>query len=123
MSITSTEEEIMLLHAILSLLLTAVAITAVAWLLPGVKVRSFGTAGVVALVYAILLFFCFLVLLFLPLPLTILTLCLFLFVINAFLLWMTTQLVDGFEVRGFGTTVLAAALISLFSMILHSVLR
>jgi putative membrane protein len=115
------EDDVMLL-AILSVLLTALAITAVAWLLPGVRVRSFGTAVVVSLVYAILHALFFKLLVLLTLPITLLTLGLFLFVINAFLLWLTSQLVDGFEVRGFGVTVLAAALISLFSALLHSIL-
>jgi putative membrane protein len=111
-----------MLVLILSVLLTAVAITAVAWLLPGVRVRSFGTAVVVAAVYAILHALLFKLLVLLSLPLTILTLGLFLFVIQGFLLWLTTLLVRDFEVRGFGTTVLAAALISILSAILHSIL-
>jgi putative membrane protein len=111
-----------MLYLILSLLLTAMAITGVAWLLPGVKVRSFGTAVVVALVYAILHALLFKLLVLLTLPVTILTFGLFLFVINAFLLWVTSQLVDGFKVQGFGMTILASALISLLSTILHSIL-
>ena len=111
-----------MIHTLLSILLTAVAIVLVASFLPGVRVRSFGTAVVVALVYAILHALLFGLLVFLTLPITIVTLGLFLFVINGFLLWLTNQLVSGFQVKGFTTTVVAAALISLISAVLHKVI-
>jgi putative membrane protein len=104
---------------IFSLLLTALSICFVSYILPGIKVRSLGTAFVVALVYAVLHALLFKLLVVLTLPITILTLGLFLFVINAFLLWVTTRLVPGFEVRGAGMTVLAAAAISVVSSVLH----
>ena len=101
-----------MLHTLFVILMTAIAILVVAKLMPGVRVRSFGTAIVVALVFSVLHALLFGLLVFLTLPITIVTFGLFLFVINAFLLWLTNQLVSGFEVRGFFTTVIAAALIS-----------
>src|SRR2546428_9392720 len=41
------------------------------------------------------------ILLLLTLPITLVTLGLFLFVLNAFCLWLTSELVKGFEVHGF----------------------
>jgi putative membrane protein len=55
----------------------------------------------------------------LALPLVILTLGLFYFVINAFLLWITAMLIEGFEVKGFFNTIIAALLISFIDTVLH----
>jgi putative membrane protein len=53
----------------------------------------------------------------LTLPLTILTLGLFLFVINAICLWLTAKLVPGFNISGFGTTLIASLLLAVVSMV------
>ena len=94
----------------------------VAQILPGVKVRSFTTAVVVALVYGLLKFFLSWFLVLLSLPLMIVTLGLFYLIINALLLWITDKLIDGFEIRSFGHTILASVLISLFDLLLGWVL-
>lgn len=91
-------------------------------ILPSVYVKNFGTAVVVALVYGILKMLFRGVLIFLSLPLMIVTLGLFYFVINAFLLWITDKLIDGFEIKGFFTTIIAAFLISLIDTVLHWVI-
>ena len=44
---------------------------------------------------------------------------LFKFVINAFLLWVTDKLMDDFEIEGFGTTLIAAFLISIIDSMLR----
>jgi putative membrane protein len=108
-----------MLTFVISILLTSVAVAAVPYVVPGVRVNSFGTAIVVALVYGLLARLLFGLLVLLTLPLTILTLGLFLFVISAFLLWITDQLVPGFEIDGFGKTILAAVVISVISTVLH----
>lgn len=99
-------------------LLLAVAIFLVAEVMPGIRVKDFWTALVVALVYSLIHFLIFWVLALLALPFLILTFGLFVFVINAFLLWLTSQLVSGFQVRGVLTTILAAALIAIVSALL-----
>ena len=43
---------------------------------------------------------------------------LFIFVLNAFCLWLTSRLVPGFEVHGFGAAFLGALVISAVSWIL-----
>ncbi len=53
------------------------------------------------------------------LPLVILSLGLFVVVINAFLLYLASWLVEGFEVRGFWWAVLGSLMISLASFILN----
>lgn len=48
----------------------------------------------------------------LTIPLTVLTLGLFLWPINAGMLWLVGRLLDGFDVAGFGSALLGAALVS-----------
>ncbi len=110
-----------MLHTVWNVLLLAVAIFLVAQILPGIQVRSFSTALVVAIVYSLIHFLLFWILSLLALPFIILTFGLFVFVINAFLLWLTSQLVSDFKVRGWLPTLLASLLISLCSMLLRAI--
>lgn len=48
----------------------------------------------------------------LTIPLTVLTLGLFLWPINAGMLWLVGRLLEGFDVTGFGSALLGAALVS-----------
>ncbi len=93
-------------------LLLSLAIFLVARLLPGIHLKGFGTAVIVALVYSLINYLIGWLLLLLTLPAVIITFGLFKFVINAFLLWMTDKLIDDFEIEGFGTTLIAAFLIT-----------
>ncbi|MDA0710904.1 MAG: phage holin family protein [bacterium] len=94
----------------------------VATIMPSVRVRSFTTALVVAAVYGILKFFLYWLLVAVSLPFIVVTLGLFLIVINAFLLWATDKLVDGFEIGSLLNTVVASIFISLLDMVLRWVL-
>src|SRR5207302_7760716 len=60
------------------------------------------------------------ILLLLALPITLVTLGLFLFVLNAFCLWLTSELVSGFEVHGFWPAFLGALVISVVSWVLNA---
>ncbi|MFT5366527.1 MAG: putative membrane protein [Candidatus Latescibacterota bacterium] len=94
----------------------------VAIFLPSVRVRSFGSAVTVAVVYGVLKFFLHWVLVLVSLPFIIITLGLFLIVINAFLLWLTDKLIDGFEIDSVGSTLVASVLISVLDIVLRWVL-
>ncbi len=94
----------------------------VAMFLPSVRVRSFGSAVTVAVVYGVLKFFLHWVLVLVSLPFIIITLGLFLIVINAFLLWLTDKLIDGFEIDSVGSTLMASVLISVLDIVLRWVL-
>ena len=72
---------------ILVWILNAVALLAVAYLLPGITVASFGSALIAALVLGLVNMLVKPVLVLLTLPITIVTLGLFLIVINALLFW------------------------------------
>lgn len=53
------------------------------------------------------------------LPLNVVTLGLFTFVINGLMLYLTSAVVKGFDFTGFGAAVLAALVISIFSIIIN----
>ena len=81
-------------------------------LLPGVRVKTFGTAITVALVYGLLnylLFWLLAMIAFIPM---LLTLGLFGLVINTFLLWLTDRLIEDFEISSLGMTFLMALLLT-----------
>lgn len=59
-------------------------------------------------------------LVFLTLPLTLLSFGLFLLVINALMLLLVAKLVNGFQLRGFGTAFWASMFIALLSWVLGS---
>lgn len=105
--------------AIINILLLSVAIFIVAQILPGIEVKGFGTAVLVALVYSLIHFLLFWILVVLSLPFVLLTFGLFIFVINAFLLWLTSRLISDFRVSGVGTTLLASVLITVCSTLLR----
>ncbi|HSR53344.1 MAG TPA: phage holin family protein [Acidobacteriota bacterium] len=102
---------------LIGVLTKGVAVFLVAHLLPGFKVRNFPTALLVALVLGILTSLLRWLLIFLTLPLVALTFGLFIVVINAFLLWLTSRLVTGFEILGLGPLLLGTVLISLVDWI------
>ncbi|HEV8242643.1 MAG TPA: phage holin family protein [Nitrospirales bacterium] len=100
---------------LIRLLANTLAILAAAYILPGIEVSGGLSLLAAALVLALINAFVRPVLLFLTLPFTLVTLGLFIFLLNAFCLWLTSQLVKGFEVQGFWTAVFGALLISIVS--------
>jgi putative membrane protein len=98
-------------------LLSALALLAVAYLYPGVKVESFFAAVVAALVLGLANAVIRPILVILTLPVTILTLGLFLFVINALLFWLVAEIVKGFSVQGFLAALVGSLLYSLITLV------
>ena len=111
------------MRLLLHWLLNAIALLIVAYVVPGVSLRS----PVVALVAAVLLGLANAVirpiLVLLTLPVTILTLGLFLLVINGLLFWAVSGLTTGFEVSGFWTGVLGALVYSVLTGFLWMLVR
>ena len=89
------------MQILISWVVSAMVIFAVAYVLPGVHVASFTSALVVALILGIINAFVKPVLLIITLPINILTLGLFTFVLNAILILIVSQFVPGFTVNGF----------------------
>ena len=101
-------------------LINALALMAVAYLMPSIEVSSFGAALVAALVLGLVNAIVRPVLVLLTLPVTILTLGLFIFVLNGLLFWMVGSWLQGFWVGGFWAGVLGAIVFSIISWALSA---
>ncbi len=99
-------------------LLLAAALLLVAYLYPGVTVKSFGSAMVAAFVLGLLNTLLRPILVLLTLPVTILTLGLFLFVINALVFYFAASILDGLNVAGFTAALIGSLLYSLCGMVI-----
>ena len=106
---------------LIRLIISALAVFAASYLLPGVDVESFTTAIIVALVLAVLNLLLKPLLIILTIPITILTLGLFLLVINAIIVLVCAQLVDGFKVDGFIYALLFSLVISLITWLMEGI--
>jgi putative membrane protein len=91
------------MHALIHLAVLAVTVFLLARLLPSVRIRSAGTAVLVAVVFSVLNFFLgwlVRVVLFVPAVLTLGLLFLVMpFIINTVMLWLTDKLVASFEIK------------------------
>jgi putative membrane protein len=103
-------------------LINAVALMAVAYLLPGIAVESFLTALIAALILGLVNAVIRPILILLTLPATLLTLGLFIFVINGLLFWFVGSFVSGFVVTGFLWGVIGAIVYSVVSWALSALL-
>ncbi|MDA0273053.1 MAG: phage holin family protein [Proteobacteria bacterium] len=107
-----------MIELILHLLCLGAAILLISRILPGMHVDSYGTSVMVAIVYGLINVTLGFILKLLGLPFIVITLGIFLIIINAFLLWLTDQLLDDFEIEDIGTTFVAALLITIADTIL-----
>jgi putative membrane protein len=108
---------------IVAILLKAAVVLGVAKLVPGVRVKSYGSAIGVALVYGLLSFFLGWILKALSFPLIILTFGLFALVINGLLLWLTDKMLDSFDIRGGKALAVATVLMTVGFVIVEFVVR
>lgn len=90
-----------ILHTLISLLLSSLAVFVAAYILPGVHVDSFFTAVVVAVVLGIVNALLLPLILIITLPINILTLGLLTFVIIGLLVMGVSAIVPGFNVDSF----------------------
>src|SRR5680860_168134 len=104
---------------ILKILLTAAAVLIIAHFLPGVSVENYTSALIVAVVLGLLRVTVKPILVILTLPVTIITLGLFLLVINALIIMLADNLIDGFYISGFWIALLFSLILALFQSILY----
>lgn len=107
------------MQTIIHWILRALAIVITAYLLPGVVLKSLFVALVVAVVLGLFNSILKPVLVVLTLPINILTLGLFTLVINAGIIILTSNLVEGFHVDGFWWALLFSLILSLVNAMLH----
>ena len=105
-----------MLPFVIRVLITALAVIVSAKIVPGLRVRSFGSAVIFAIVLGLLAKLLHAVLVIISLPLIIVSFGFFLLVINAFLFWLADKIVSGVEVDGFGSAFLGSLLTSLITM-------
>jgi putative membrane protein len=103
---------------IVNILILSVAVFLVSNFLPGIRIKNFMTAVMVAIVYSIINFLTGWLLVLLTLPFIIITFGLFKFVINAFLLWLTDKIIEDFEIKNVFTTFIAAFLITMVDLLI-----
>jgi putative membrane protein len=97
------------------LVVSSLAVFVADWLLPGVTIDSFTTAIGVAVVLGILNATLKPLLIIITIPLTFLSLGLFLLIINAIIIGVADQWVDGMHVSSTWTAILFSFLISTIS--------
>ena len=110
-----------LAYWLISWLVSALALYLMAQLMPGIEIRSFGTAMIAAIVFGLVDSILGPVLRFLAFPITFLTLGLFLLVIKACLLKVAAMFTPGFRVNGCLPAILGALVLAILSTILHRI--
>lgn len=103
-------------------LINAAALFALPYLMQSIRIDSFVTALIAALLLGLVNTLIRPVLVLLTLPVTVLTLGLFILVINALLFWMVSSFVAGFHVAGFWPALGGALLYSILSWALSALL-
>jgi len=106
------------MSTLVNILILSVAVFLVANYFPGIRIKNFMTAVVVAIVYSIINFLIGWLLIFISLPFLIITFGLFKLVINAVLLWATDKMIEDFEIKDFFTTFLAAVCITIIDSLI-----
>lgn len=108
---------------LIHILLSAVAVYVAARILPGVRVDSFQTALIAAVVLGVVNGFLRPLLLILTLPINILTLGLFTFVIIGGCVLLVAHVVPGFQVAGFGWALAFALTLWIINGFFHAIER
>lgn len=104
----------------IKILVSSIAVMVCANILPGVHLKNYTTALVLAMVLSFLNVFIKPVLIALTIPFTLFSFGLFLLVINAFILIFADRLVDGFELDGFWHALLFSIVLSILTSIMES---
>ncbi|KKT19178.1 MAG: hypothetical protein UW02_C0014G0019 [Candidatus Nomurabacteria bacterium GW2011_GWB1_43_7] len=107
------------MKTIIHFVVSALAILATAYILPGVHVDGIVAALVLAVVLGVINTILRPILVFLTLPLTIVTLGLFILVINGLLVMLASYIVPGFTVASFWWALLFGIVLAIVSWVLE----
>lgn len=102
---------------VLRILLIGAGLLLVDALMPSVTISSYWVAVLFVIILTLINIVVKPILILLTLPITMLTLGLFLIVINGILFYWSAQLIDGFEVEGLGSAIIASILMSIIQAI------
>ena len=108
------------MRLIISWVINALALLALPYIFESIRVDSFVTALVTALLLGLINTLIRPILIVLTLPINVLTLGLFTFVINGLLFWFVAAFVQGFSVAGFWPAVWGAIVYSIISWALSA---
>jgi putative membrane protein len=111
------------MQILLRILLNSTAVLVASALIPGVHVRNFLVAALVAITLGVFNAFVRPILVFLTLPVTVITFGLFVFVINAALVMLAAYIIPGFGVDGFWWALLFSFVVSLVSSFFNQLAR
>ncbi len=103
--------------------INTVSLFAVVNIISGITVRSWVSAVAAALVLGLLNAFLRPLILLLTLPANLLTLGLFTLLVNAFMFYLASVLVKGFEISDFGHAFLGALVFSVISFLLNLLIQ
>jgi putative membrane protein len=106
---------------LVKIIISSLAVFLTAWLLPGAEVTDYIAALWVAIVLALLNGFLKPVLVLLTIPITIFSLGLFLLVINAGIILLGSNLVDGFYVNGWLSALIFSFVLSILTSFMESI--
>lgn len=96
-------------------IINALSLLALPYLFDSIRVDSFYTAMIVAVILGLVNAFIRPLLVILTLPITVVSLGLFIFVINGLMFWFVASFIDGFTVAGFWPAVFGAIAYSVIS--------
>lgn len=114
----------MFVRWILSLIINAVALIAVAQLFDNFHMDGFETALLASIILSVLNVIVKPILVLLTLPITLFTLGFFLFVVNAATLMITQAMMgSSFVIESWGTAILASIVIAFLNLILNQVVK
>ncbi|MCS7018620.1 MAG: phage holin family protein [Cytophagales bacterium] len=107
------------MSTLVNFLIYALAVYIAAMIVPGIKIKGFGTAAVVGILLILARYTIEPVLVLLTLPVTLLTFGLFLIIINAFVIAIVAALVKDFKVEGFLSAIIYSVVLALVNAILQ----
>lgn len=111
------------MHALIKIILSALAVMISAYLLPGIEVSSFFVALVLVVVFALLNAVVKPLLVLLTLPINLLTLGLFTLIINGLIVLLADAIVKGFNVSNIWWGILFSVVLSLVNSVLYKFIK
>lgn len=107
------------MNILLKWVVSALAFLTLPHIIPGISVKGFGTALILALLWGVIGITVKPILVILTLPINLLTFGIFTFVINGALLFMLGGFIKGFEVENFFAAILGSVVLSCIHILSH----
>ena len=109
------------MNIIIRWILSALLITFIAWVVPGITISSFISALFVVIIIAVINLLIKPLVELISLPINFITLGLFSFVINALLFLLAGKIAPGFVVNGFWSALFGSILLSVITPLINKI--